>query len=621
MDKTAWFVVTCCVLLLGLNFWYGSQNTPAPASQPPAATAAATPAATAVSTASATQPAEPQPAVEPEEVAMLTSHSSTGEEVARFRFRNVGGSLASVEMVGKAINSTNPDLQADVRLNSQASQGIGTIMYGLSDTAAPVFDTAVYSVVEQDATKVVLEGKVDSLLVRKTYSLKPLEQNGDTLEGNAYCLHLTIQVQNTTPAQSESKNWGIYTGAAGPISSSEWQSYTYYVLLEDGSFDKESIGSFKPFFGKEKARIYTTDADKISWGGVMDQYYATLVRPTSGNEVHSYFAAPVKHFPVPGSKPDDASATGVEFALGIPNFSLSAAQEGQAGGVHTLEYDIYTGPKLNLMLTAMNKEFPKIDRIMDYGIFHIISYPMNWLINKFYYLFGNWGWAIVAMTFVVRLLIWPLYRKSYMSMKRMSLLQPKITELRAKYPNDQQRVTAEMMKLYRDYNISPFGGCLPMLLQIPIFFSFFYVLQTAAEFRGAPFIGWVTDLSQMDTVATLPLGGWSIPINVLPILMVATMVLQMRLTPQAGDPSQRRIMHIMPVIFFVFCYTYPSALALYWTTTNVISIIQTFIIRRLPQPELQRVDPKLRKKSMMERLVASQQAALAEQQRRQARKR
>ena len=615
MDKTAWFVVTCCMLLMGLNLWYGGQNSE-PAQQPPAATAAADPAQEPA--ASPTREVEQQaPARQPVEIATLTSKDADGAEVARFRFQDVGGSLRSVQMIGKAINSTKEDLQGDVMLNSQAAQGVGTLMFGLSEENAPRYDTTVYQVVPEltNDRQVTLEGKLNDLTIRKTYSLIPLQQGDEILPGHAYCLHLSIQVQNSGAKTRRAQNWAVYAGGTGPISSDEWSRYTYYVRVENGKFFSENTGSFKPFFGKAMARLYTTDAAKLAWGGVMNQYYATLLRPTSGNEVHSYYAAPISHLPVPG-KTEGESGEGIEFGVGVPEFTIAGAQEGQVGGAHTLEYDLFAGPKLNLMLSNMTQRFPKIDRIMDYGCFRIISYPMNWLINVFHSWFGNWGWAIVAMTFVVRLLIWPLYRKSYMSMKRMSLLQPKMQELREKYPNDQQKVSMEMMKLYRDYGISPAGGCLPMILQIPIFFSFFYVLQTAAEFRGAPFIGWITDLSQMDTVAILPILGYNLPINVLPLIMAITMFLQMRMTPQAGDPTQQRIMRLMPLFFFAFCYTYPSALALYWTTTNLISIFQTWIIRRLPQPELHKVQPKKgAKKGFFERMAEAQQAALAEQQR------
>ena len=620
MDRTAWIVVTACIIMLGLNFWYSEQTAPPTATPPPAATAAADPTTpvtddTAAPTTAAAEPAPTQ--TQPTEIGELVSKNSQGEPVARFRFQDKGGALAAVDMLGKAINSTKPELQGDVSLNSQAHHGIGTFVFGLSEDNAPRFDETIYQVVSQSESELTLEGKLGDLTIRKTYTLKPLTTDTTTTEGNAYCLHLSVQVNNTgEKAARQAQNWGIYAGGTGAISDDERSQYTYYIRLEDGDFHKESIGSFNPFFGSKKARTYTTDADKIGWGGVMNQYYATLVRPANGNEVHAYYAAPLHDLTIPGKT--DGPGEGVEFAVGIPSFTLSPATADKSGGSTVMEFDIFAGPKLNLMLSDMTKDFPKIDHIMDYGIFHIISYPMNWLINVFYSWFGNWGWAIVAMTFVVRLLIWPLYRKSYMSMKSMSLLQPKIQELREKYPDNQQKVSMEMMKLYREYGISPMGGCLPMFLQIPIFFSFFYVLQTAAEFRGAPFIAWVTDLSQMDTVCSIPILGYNLPINVLPILMAVSMVLQMRMSPQAGDPMQQRIMRLMPLFFFAFCYTFPSALALYWTTTNIISIIQTWIIRRMPQPKLERVEPAKkgsRKKGFFERMAEAQQAALAEQQR------
>jgi YidC/Oxa1 family membrane protein insertase len=217
---------------------------------------------------------------------------------------------------------------------------------------------------------------------------------------------------------------------------------------------------------------------------------------------------------------------------------------------------------------------------------------MNWLVNLYHGWLGNWGWAIIAMTITIRLLIWPLYRKSYTSMKRMSLLQPQMQALKEKYPNDPQKVNTEMMRLYQTYGISPMGGCLPMLLQMPIFFSFFYVLQTAAEFRGEGFIAWVTDLSQMDTIFSFPFLGYEVPVNILPILMATSTIIQMHMTPATGDATQVKIMRWMPLMFFLFCYTYPSALGLYWTTSNLISILQTIIIRRMPAPTLEKVQQK-----------------------------
>ncbi|MBQ2379231.1 MAG: membrane protein insertase YidC [Akkermansia sp.] len=627
MDKTSIIVVGSCIALLGVNWWYTSNQTPPPAPAPQAQTAPATPIAEQpAAPQQATTPATPAyatPAVPvPQTIATLTSHDAAGKPVARYTIQDIGGSVKCVDMLGQAINSTKEELRGDVSINGNVPQGIGTLMFRLSNDAAPAFDQTTYSVIPDltNDKQVAIIARMGDLMVRKIYALAPLQQGDKTLDGNAYVLNLTVDVQNVGGVPLTAANWGLYAGGMSQINHAEGSIYTHYIRLENGDFEKENRGSFDPFFGSAKSRIYTTGCKDLKWVGTMSQYYSTVVMPSANSGNNAWYAAPTRYkLPVTNEEVD-----GVEVAAGVPDFTLSPKTADMPGGVRSLSYKIFTGPKLNLMLEDMTHDIPRIEQIMDYGWLYLISYPMNWLINIFHDWFGNWGWAIVAMTFVVRLIIWPLYRKSYTSMKRMSLLQPMMKELKEKYPNDQQKVSMEMMNLYRQYGISPFGGCLPMFLQIPIFFAFFYVLQTAAELRGAPFLGWVTDLSQMDTVYTLPftIMGWEPAINVLPFVMAASMIFMMKMTPQAGDPTQQKIMKFMPVMFFLFCYTYPSALALYWTTTNIISIIQTLIIRRLPQPTLEKVDPKKRKQpkkggflDRMQRMMEEQQKALEEQKR------
>lgn len=642
MDKTTVIVVSACVALLAGNFWYQSTEDAPPASAPgsiaPAAASESAPAAPETPAAPAApatpetpktpeNPAEPLPALPepaaaspasraPQVIATLTSKNEQGREVARYSFQDIGGSIKCVDMIGKPINSTKKELQQDVSINGNVPQGICTLMSGLGNDAPPLFDDAVYSVIPERTNdrQVTLLGRKPGITIVKTYSLKPLKKGEEVIDGNAYMLSLQVEIQNTGSTPLAFNNWGLYAGGICQVNHEESSRYTYYVRLEDGNFEKESVGSFDPFFGSKKDRLYTTDNKDIEWAGLMNQYYSTLLIARENAATKGLYAAPAHYrLPITGEEAD-----GVELALALPSFTLSPRTEHMLGGYQKFSYELFTGPKLNMMLSDMTGEVRMIDRIMDYGWLYLISYPMNWLINVFHSWFGNWGWAIVAMTFVVRLLIWPLYRKSYMSMKRMSLLQPKMLELKEKYPDDQQKVSMEMMKLYREYGISPMGGCLPMLLQIPIFFAFFYVLQTAAEFRGAPFLGWVTDLSQMDTIYTLSLGGFDLPINVLPILMAISMMVQMAMNPTTGDATQQKIIKWMPLFFFLFCYTYASALALYWTTTNIISIIQTLLIRRLPMPALQKATPqkgKNGKKGFFERMMDAQQAALKEQQR------
>ncbi|MFR1320426.1 MAG: membrane protein insertase YidC, partial [Akkermansia sp.] len=187
---------------------------------------------------------------------------------------------------------------------------------------------------------------------------------------------------------------------------------------------------------------------------------------------------------------------------------------------------------------------------------------------------------------------------------------PLLIILQEKYPDDPQKVNMEMKKLYQKYGINPASGCVPMLIQIPIFFAFYRVLQYSAELRGQPFCLWMTDLSLPDTVGHL----FGIPINILPLIMAVTMIVQMRMTPQAGERSQRIIMNLMPLMFFLFCYNFASALALYWTTQNLISIGQTALIRRLPMPVLA-PSQKKKKPGFFQRMMEQQRVALEEQQR------
>jgi YidC/Oxa1 family membrane protein insertase len=180
-------------------------------------------------------------------------------------------------------------------------------------------------------------------------------------------------------------------------------------------------------------------------------------------------------------------------------------------------------------------------------------------------------------------------------MRQMSALSPKIQELRDKYKDDPTRMNQEVMKLYKQYGINPVGGCLPMVIQIPIFFGLFTMLRQAVELRNSNFL-WIHDLSQPDTVARIDLVGWHIPINVLPILMALTNVWMMRITPKTGDPTQQRMMMFMPVIFVVFCYNFAAALALYYTTQNLLTILQLYQNRRQPIPKLEKVAPPEKRK-------------------------
>jgi YidC/Oxa1 family membrane protein insertase len=244
--------------------------------------------------------------------------------------------------------------------------------------------------------------------------------------------------------------------------------------------------------------------------------------------------------------------------------------------------------------------------MMQYGFFspvsRVLNAVLNWLHNGLMKISSHesWGLSIICLTLIVRICIWPLHAKSTHSMKRMAKLQPKMKELKEKYADDPNKLNTEMMGLYRKYGINPLGGCLPMLIQIPIFFGFFKMLNSAVELRDQPFL-WVNDLSQPDTLMYIA----GIPLNILPIVMAATSAIQMAMMPKTGDKMQQRIMLFMPLMFFFFCYNYASALALYWTTQNIFSIGQTYMMNKVPEPEL-KISKNSGKKSWVQRMAEKQ---------------
>ena len=237
-------------------------------------------------------------------------------------------------------------------------------------------------------------------------------------------------------------------------------------------------------------------------------------------------------------------------------------------------YTLYIGPK---QLSLLQKLDNGMDAVMQFGFFTWFCKLLVPTLNFFHKLIPNYGVAIILLTFLVRIIFWPLTHKSTVSMKKMQELQPKLKELQAKFKDNPQKMQQETWALYRENKVNPMSSCLPMLIQIPVFIALFNVLRSSVELRYAPFL-WVADLSEPENLLA---GVLPMPLNILPILMAATMALQSWLTPTAGDPQQQKMMTIMmPIMMLVMFYTFPSALALYWTVSQVLSILQMMMIRR-----------------------------------------
>jgi len=243
------------------------------------------------------------------------------------------------------------------------------------------------------------------------------------------------------------------------------------------------------------------------------------------------------------------------------------------GEERAIPFLVYIGPKEIDRLKALGLN---LDKAVNFGFFDSISKILLYVLKWFYKFTHNYGIAIIVLTFIIKILFWPLTHQSYKSMKDMQRLQPQIAKIRQRYKNDKVRMNQEIMNLYRTYKVNPMGGCLPIILQIPVFFALYYVLIYAIELRHAPFITyfpftkkiWLADLSAKD------------PYYITPILMGVSMVAQQKLTPSSVNPTQEKLMLFMPIFFTIIFLNFPSGLVIYWLVNNVLSIIQQVYINR-----------------------------------------
>jgi YidC/Oxa1 family membrane protein insertase len=301
----------------------------------------------------------------------------------------------------------------------------------------------------------------------------------------------------------------------------------------------------------------------FEWAGLSDRYFMTTLVPESGEEGKVAFA-----------QSPDRELMSVSFVQ-PPHDLVPQMQD-----IYT--YYLYMGPK---RLSILRQYEDSLAKAINFGFFDIIAKPCLWLMNAIHdHLIANYGVAIILLTILFKIIFWPLGTKSYKSMAEMKKLQPLMSDIRKKYKNDKKKMNEEVMRLYRTYKVNPMSGCLPMLVQIPVFIAFYRMLYEAIELRHAPFLLWINDLSapdrlfRFDVQIPLMLPPYGIP--VLTLIMGATMFLQQKLSPPPGDPSQAKIMMMLPIVFTFIFINFPSGLVLYWLVNNVISIGQQYYITK-----------------------------------------
>ncbi len=380
----------------------------------------------------------------------------------------------------------------------------------------------------QEQLEVRLEaGAANGAKLAKTYVFHRGSYQIDVRhEGAAVGAHAYYQItRDGKPAEGEGSSMmmGVttFTGPAVFTQGDKYQKVEFADIL------------------KNKAKFAQT-ADN-GWLAMVQHYFVTAWLPAAGTAREFYMR----------KVGEDLYSAGV---------ILPVTADGKSA------VSLYAGPQEQ---DKLEKIAPGLDLVVDYGWLTVIAAPLFWVLGAIHKLVGNWGWAIIGLTVLLKLAFFPLSAASYKSMAKMRVLTPKLVKLKEAYGDDKQRLNQEMMALYKREKVNPLGGCLPVLVQIPVFIALYWVLLGTVEMRNAPWLGWITDLSVKD------------PFYVLPLIMGATMFIQTKLNPTPPDPIQAKVMLFMPIVFTGMFLFFPAGLVLYWTVNNLLSIAQQWQITRL----------------------------------------
>jgi YidC/Oxa1 family membrane protein insertase len=361
-----------------------------------------------------------------------------------------------------------------------------------------------------------------------------------TFARDSYTIGFRYQVENGSSEPWSARMYGQFQRSEVVPQGGLIRTYTYTGGVVSGP---EKV--YEKF---DFSDMRDVDLKRSQTGGwiAMIQHYFTGAWVPSAEERNYYYSKAVANN---------------RFLLGVMTPQVNVAPRGSG----SVELTLYAGPKIQERLKAVA---PNLERTVDYGWLWLIAEPLFWLLNWIHGVVGNWGFAIIILTLLIKLVFFHLSATSYKSMARMRKLQPRVMDLRDRFSGDKQKLNQAMMELYKKEKINPLGGCLPILVQIPVFISLYWVLLESVALRQAPFILWIHDLSVYD------------PFFVLPVMMGITMLAQQRLNPAPPDPMQARIMMALPFVFTFLFLFFPSGLVLYWFVNNLLSIAQQWVITR-----------------------------------------
>jgi len=424
----------------------------------------------------------------------------------------------------------------DTRPGQEFEAQTGLVGQGAQGKAFPNHTQAFFAVPlksGQDAQRtVVLASESGGVKLMKTISLDP----------SGFKVHVSHTVLNTG---ADPVNPSLYlqlmrSGNPPPGESQFYQTFTGPALYTDQKkFQKVGFSDI------EKGRQDHVKQAPDGWIGLIQHYFVSAWI-LSNQAPREFFTRRL------GNN---------LYSAGL----IQALPEVSPGAQQTHEALLYVGPQVQRTLEGLA---PGLELVVDYSWLTFIAKPIYWSLEQLHALVGNWGWAIVLLTIIIKALFYPLSAASYKSMAKMKAVAPRMTALKERYGDDKAKFNQAMMELYKNEKINPLGGCLPVLVQIPVFLALYWVLLASVEMRDAPWVLWITDLAAPD------------PYYILPVIMAATMFLQTKLNPAPPDPIQAKVMLFMPLVFSVFFFFFPAGLVLYWLVNNVVSIAQQWVIMK-----------------------------------------
>ncbi len=426
---------------------------------------------------------------------------------------------------------------------------VESVLLGFAGNSLPGLDSAIFSTqlktdtlnVTDGAQKIIFSWQSPrGVVVEKTYTFKP----------DSYVIDLDVNVKNGSDQPLKDRLYvALVDGLPGEGSR--------YGFVGPSALINDKLKQIKI----KKIEEQNTYTGKLQWIALQGRYFMSGLIADKPSEASMQLFLKSEKF--------------IESRYVMPETTFAPATRTQ------YSYRLYFGPMSMKILGTVGDNLKKI---INFGMFDILAKPLVWLMNFLYRFIPNYGVAIIILTILTKILLWPLGSKSYKSMAEMKKIQPLMKEIREKYKNDKKKMNEEVMGLYRTYKINPLGGCLPMVVQIPVFFALYRMLYQSIELRHAPFLLWINDLSAPDRLFhfnfSIPFMQPPIGIPVLTIIMGVTMLLQQKMSPPMGDPAQAKMMMLMPVIFTVIFVNFPAGLVLYWLVNNILSISQQYYIQK-----------------------------------------